>query len=112
MKKALKAVCFLPFLLLASVLFIFFVKSGNTPLPKKNSTPPESVSGEITASEIPKYRLIAENSYLNLYENSSIKHSEPLSSLSLPESDIKKLSKGLTFDSLNEAFAEMESYIN
>ncbi len=117
MKNYIKATLLLLFVVSVTLLlFLCFSKrrEPSAPIAEKNP-PPEAVSGDVIASAIEEYLLIAEDNYLNLYhigESPSLKHSEYFNKFLLPKADILLLSDGIRFQSLKKAYEAMESFVN
>ncbi len=118
MNRYIKVILLLSILLSAILICMLFSQSKEkqSPAPISDTNPPpEAVSGDITASALDEYLLIAEGEYLNLYfmdGEPSLKHSEHFDSFLLPSGDIAILSQGIKFQSIEKAYEVMEGFIN
>lgn len=112
-------VLFLSLIVIFAVVFAISISITENDIPvepfSENAQNEPTEVAKDTLVEDERYLLIAEDSYLNLYNsdrNGALKKSEQINFSLFPEEDIAELRKGKTFASETEAYEEMENFIN
>ncbi|MEE0944734.1 MAG: hypothetical protein UIM24_04720 [Clostridia bacterium] len=111
---------FLTIIVVGAVVFAVSMAITENEIPKepfaRNANPePTEVVKDTLLEEGETFLLIAEDSYLNLYNsdiNGALKKSEQINFSLFPAEDIAELRKGKTFQSELEAYAAMEDFVN